>query len=123
MTTPCNGATCDLTLEGMGFNEADGLTLHWGIQLQGDTSGELLYQDSVTISGGTFSSTGMGILEKSSSYNLNFFVDHDGNGICESNVQPVWRVQLTTVMDHYHVMATYDLTETTNLGCSGFGPP
>lgn len=120
---PCNGATCDLTFDGTGFGDVDGETLHWGIQVQGDQSGTLVYKTSVTIAGGAFSSTAMGVLEKGTNYNLNYFVDVDGDGICVSNEQPVWRVQLPSVQSHLHVSVTYDLANATNLGCSGFGPP
>jgi hypothetical protein len=62
----------------------------------------------------------MGVLQKGLSYNLNYYVDLNGNGKCEiSPTDEVFRLLVPTVQDHVVLSVQYN-TSFSNLGCGGF---
>jgi len=118
-TSPCNGNTCDLTVVGINFDAFNGKAFFYGLQQQGQSG--LTYETSFDISGGGFSSTGTGVLQKGVSYNLGYFVDINGNMACDlTPADAVWRIQLPNVQTNLTVTVGGDDANTSNLGCSGF---
>lgn len=115
--TTCNGNTCDIVFSGTGFGMHDGKVLEWGLQQQGQMG--LLYNDSMTIAGGAFSFSAMGVTTKGTSYFVNYYVDIDADGLCTVNQDAIWRIALPNVQTHLAIDVVYDETNMANLGCSG----
>jgi hypothetical protein len=115
---PCNGQTCDLTFRGSGFGAFDGKTVHFGLVVQGQMG--LDYESSVVIAGGSFSTMNAGVLDKGTSYFLNYYVDVNDNQACEQNpTDLVARLPLGPIQEHLDVEVTAE-TNPSNLGCAGF---
>jgi hypothetical protein len=113
--TPCSGDTCDLSFEGSGFTMAEGMTLHWALEVQGQMGH--VHQDSAVVANGAFAFSEPGLLEKGTSYNLKYFVDSNENGLCDLNMDPVWRIQLPAINAHLQVSVGWDIDDLSNLGC------
>ena len=118
MGTPCAGNTCDLTFIGNGFTMHDGQTVHAGIVPQGGSG--LDWEASAEVVAGAFMLEGPGALQKGQSYQLNYYVDVNGNGECDPTPDDhVWRLSVPVVQESLTITVGHT-TDFSNLGCGGF---
>jgi hypothetical protein len=112
----CAGAMCDFTFNAVGFGAQDGKTIYVGVQQQGQMGNVTSGNDTISAGSATVMTTMS--LTKNQQYNVNYFVDVDGNSLCEIGGQDlIWRESLTAT-GHVTIDAGYT-TGFSNLGCSG----
>jgi len=118
MGSPCTGTTCDITVVGAGFNVDEGKTIYAGIVPQGGKGQDWSASDMITA--GAFTMQGMGALKKGQAYNLNYYVDLNGNNACDPTpTDEVWRLSIPPVQEHLTITLPYN-TSFSNIGCGGF---
>jgi hypothetical protein len=95
---PCVDDRCGFSFRGSSFDDYEGKTLYWGLQVQGEMG--LVYQDHAVITAGAFEFRVADVLDQGQPYNLNYFVDINVQHGTTIDVEP-------------------DSSEPSNLGCSG----
>ncbi len=119
MGAPCAGDKCDITLNGLDFTPDNGLMVHAGIVPQGSNKG-FIWEDAATVANGTFTVQGVAVLTKGVGYFLNFYVDKNQNGACDSTpTDNVYRISISPVQGHVVADVTRD-QNLSNIGCGGF---
>jgi len=119
MGAPCAGDKCDVTLNGLDFTPDNGLMVHAGIVPQGSNKG-FIWEDAATVANGTFTVQGVAVLTKGVGYFLNFYVDKNQNGACDSTpTDNVYRISISPVQGHVVADVTRD-KNLSNIGCGGF---
>jgi hypothetical protein len=118
MGSPCSGSTCDLTVIGQGFSAHDGMMVYAGIVPQGGQDFD--WMGSAEVAGGAFTLQGPGALQKGALYNLNYYVDVNGNGACDATpTDHVWRTSLPPAQENLTITLVHS-ENFSNLGCGGF---
>jgi hypothetical protein len=106
-----------LTFAGTGFPHA-GQALYVNVLRQADLVKVVTNRITIVASDGSFSFTFPNSLESGQSYYVDYYVDLNANGLCNSSADHVWRKTVTAGATNLTLAVTHDATDAA--GCSSF---
>jgi len=117
--TPPNTGPYDLTLRGSDFGADEGLVIKVALVRWHETE-IVAGPEQLTVSGGAFDLKLEGVLEDGQRYELHFYSDENGTGVCESPpIDHAWKMDIAAAASNIELSVVH--TENFTDVCSTFG--